>query len=107
MSRRLMLDTDCDKQHLALLKSARVKRTRTGFQPQPEGMISVRNSTNDNLKGISVMGRIAKPGKFSEDRQLQRCAESGTSRICIPLAFQSLTAAVRGVPFEIPKDWRS
>ena len=28
-------------------------------KPQPEGMISVRNLTNDNLKGISVMGRIA------------------------------------------------
>lgn len=25
MSRRLMLDTDCDKQHLALLKSAGVE----------------------------------------------------------------------------------
>ena len=62
-------------------------------------MISVRNSTNDNLKGISVMGRIAKPGKFSEDRQLQGCAESGTSRICVFRAFQGLAIAVRGVSF--------
>ena len=44
------------------------------------------------------MSRVVKSGKLKWNRQLQRCAESGTSRICIPLAFQSLTAAVRGVP---------
>ena len=28
------------------------------YNPKPEGMISVRNSTNDNLKGVSVMGQF-------------------------------------------------
>ena len=31
MSRRLMLDTDCDKQHLALLKSAGVEDRELDF----------------------------------------------------------------------------
>ena len=45
------------------------------------------------------MGRNMKRGKLNCNRQLQRCAESGTPRICVPLAFQSLTAAVRGDAF--------
>ena len=45
------------------------------------------------------MGRNMKRGNFMNKWQLQRCAESGTPRICVPLAFQSLTAAVRGDAF--------
>ena len=45
------------------------------------------------------MSRTVKPGKFMRKRQLWRCAESGTSRICFSRAFQGLAVAVRDVPF--------
>ena len=49
------------------------------------------------------MSRIEKPGKFERSRQLQRCADSGTSRSCTSWAFQGLSMAMRDVPF-IVKD---
>ena len=45
------------------------------------------------------MCRIEKRGNFLKDRQLQRCAESGTSRICVFRAFHGLSIAMRDVPF--------
>ena len=36
------------------------------------------------------MSRIMKSGKFDRSRQLQRCAESGTPRICYYTGFQNL-----------------
>lgn len=44
------------------------------------------------------MGRTVKSGSFANKRQLQRCAECGTSRVCLIWAFQSLTVAARDVP---------
>ena len=46
------------------------------------------------------MGRIEEPGKFERSRQLQRCAESGTSRSCTSWAFQGLSMTLREVSFE-------
>ena len=45
------------------------------------------------------MSRIEKRGSLLKDRQLQRCAESGTSRICVFRAFHGLSIAMRDVPF--------
>ena len=49
------------------------------------------------------MSRIEKRGSLLKDRQLQRCAELGTSRICVFRAFHGLSMALRDVSFVLEK----
>ena len=52
------------------------------------------------------MSRIMKSGKFDRSRQLQRCAESGTPRICYYTGFpEPHDGQCEALPFDREKEY--